>query len=123
MEDVVQPLELARPFEGEDIERLLDDAQSRLVAAGSRQIGQSGGVADVEAAVAEDDLVADVDEGGRQRARLGIGGTKEVKVSRCAVFGPIPGRRANDSISRATGSMTGLATAGRPTCPAGAARR
>ncbi len=34
------------------------------------------------------------------------------KVSRWAVFGPIPGRRANDSMSRATGSMTGLATVG-----------
>ncbi len=33
-------------------------------------------------------------------------------VRRWAVFGPIPGRRANDSMRRATGSMTGLATVG-----------
>src|SRR5206468_2781853 len=31
-------------------------------------------------------------------------------VRRWAVFGPMPGSRANDSISRATGSMSGLAT-------------
>src|SRR5262245_14907389 len=31
-------------------------------------------------------------------------------VSRCAVFGPIPGSRANDSISRATGSISVAAT-------------
>src|SRR5688572_31333545 len=33
-------------------------------------------------------------------------------VNRCAVFGPMPGRRANDSMSRATGSMRGVATRG-----------
>src|SRR3954470_1019607 len=31
-------------------------------------------------------------------------------VRRCAVLGPIPGRRANDSMSRATGSMTAEVT-------------
>ena len=34
------------------------------------------------------------------------------KVSRWAVFGPMPGRRANDSIRRATGSMMGLTMGG-----------
>src|SRR5262245_57522077 len=33
-------------------------------------------------------------------------------VSRWAVFGPTPGSRAKDSISRATGSMSGLDTRG-----------
>ena len=33
VEDVVEALELARPLEGEDVERLLDDAQPGLVAA------------------------------------------------------------------------------------------
>src|SRR6187401_2118897 len=33
-------------------------------------------------------------------------------VRRWAVFGPMPGRRANDSMRRATGSMRGVATLG-----------
>ena len=33
VEDVVEALELAGPLEGEHVERLLDDAQPRLVAA------------------------------------------------------------------------------------------
>ena len=32
MEDVVEALELAGPLEGQDVERLLDDAQAALVA-------------------------------------------------------------------------------------------
>ena len=43
VEDVVEALELAGPLEGEDVERLLDDAQPASVSRpGSRQIGQSG---------------------------------------------------------------------------------
>ena len=67
MEDVVEALELAGPLQGEDVERLLDDAQPGLVAGGVAADRAQRRVADVEAAIAEDDLVADVDQRGRER--------------------------------------------------------
>ncbi len=73
MQDVIEALELRRPLEGEDIERLLDDAQASLVASRVPADRAERRVADVEAAIAEDDLVADIDEGGREDARLGVG--------------------------------------------------
>src|SRR6185503_9600899 len=44
-------------------------------------------------------------------ARASPSGARRMwKVSRCAVFGPIPGRRLNASISFSTGSMSSVAT-------------
>ena len=79
VEDVVEALELAGPLEGEDVERLLDDAQPGRVAARVAADRAERLVADVEAALAEDDLVADVDEGRGQRPRLGIRAPEEVE--------------------------------------------
>src|SRR5262249_61100890 len=64
VEDVVEALELAGPLEGEDVERLLDDAEAAGVAA--RVAADRAGrlVADVEAAPPEHDPVGD----GGQRA-------------------------------------------------------
>ena len=62
-------------LEREDVERLLDDAQAGLIAARIPADGAELLVADVEAAFAEDDLVADVDEGCSQRPGLGIRGS------------------------------------------------
>ena len=89
MEDVVEALELAGPLEGEDVERLLDDAQPRCVAARVAADRAERRVADVEAALAEDDLVADGDERGGQRPRLGVGRAEEV------VGQPLGGLRAD----------------------------
>ena len=78
MEDVVDAAELAGPLEGQDVERLLDDAQPRLVAAGVAADRAQRRVADVEAALAEHDLLADRDERGGERPRLGVRGAEEV---------------------------------------------
>ena len=89
VEDVVEALELARPLEGEDVERLLDDAQAGLVAARVAADRTERLIADVEAAVAEDDLVADVDERRGERARLGVLGPQQVEGQ------PLGGLRAD----------------------------
>src|SRR4029077_9353481 len=62
MEEVVSAPELAGPFEGQHVERLLDDAQAALVATAVAADGAQRRVADVEALLAEDDLVAYRDE-------------------------------------------------------------
>ena len=68
---------------------------------GSRQRAHNAPVADVETPVTEDDLLANGDQRSRQRPRLGVGARRRWNVSRWAVFGPIPGRRANASMRRA----------------------
>ena len=78
MQDVVEALELARSIEGEDVEGLLHHAQPALVTTGVAADRAEGLIADVEADVAEDDLVADGHEGRGQRSRLGIGRAKQV---------------------------------------------
>ena len=62
MEDVIETLELARPFEREDVERLLHHAQAPLVATRVEADRTDRGFADVEAAFAEDHLVTHVDQ-------------------------------------------------------------
>src|SRR4029078_2825138 len=57
VEDVVEALELPGPLQGEHVERLLDHAQARRVAARVATDRAERLVADVEAAVTEDDLV------------------------------------------------------------------
>ena len=78
VEDVVEALELGRALEREDVERLFHDAQPALVPAAVATDRAQLLVADVEAALAEDDLVADVDEGRRQRPRFGVGRAEQV---------------------------------------------
>jgi hypothetical protein len=79
VEDVIAPLELTRPFDGEDVERLLYHAQPRLVAAGIAADRAERLVRDVEAAVAEDDLISDGDERTGQRSGFRVGRAQEVK--------------------------------------------
>ena len=92
VEDVVTAAEGAGPLEGEDVERLLDHAQPVVVARGSRQIGQSGPVADVEAALAEDDLVAHGDERRREGTRLAVGRAQQVVGQPLGGLGPDAGQ-------------------------------
>ena len=78
VEHVVEAAELAGPFEREDVERLLDDAQpasSRARVAADRAERR---VADVEAALAEHDLVAGGDERRGERPRLRVRGAEDV---------------------------------------------
>ena len=89
VEHVVEALELAGPLEGEDVERLLDDAQPACVAGRVAADRAERLVADVEAALAEHDLVADGDERRGQRPRLGVGGAQQV------VGQPLGGLRAD----------------------------
>src|SRR3954447_19736530 len=77
VEDVIAAPELARPLEGEDVERLLDHAQASSVAARVAADRAQRLVADVEALVAEDDLLPHGDERGRERPGLRIGRAEE----------------------------------------------
>ncbi len=88
MEDVVDALELAGPLEGQDVEWLLDDAQPDLIAARVATDRAQRRVADVEAAIAEDDLVAHVDEGGRQRPGLRVRRSQQVVGQSLGGLGP-----------------------------------
>jgi hypothetical protein len=92
MEDVVQALEFAGSFEGEDVERLLNDAQPSLVAARVATDGAQLLVADVEAALTEDDLVPDVDERRGQRPRLRVRCSKQVVGQALRCLRPDPGQ-------------------------------
>ena len=78
MEDVVQASEDAGPLEGKDIQRLLDDAEAERVAAPVPTDRAAWGVADVEADLAEHDLLAHGNQGCGKRARLGILGPEQV---------------------------------------------
>ena len=68
----------AGPLEGQHVERLLDDTQAIVVARGVEADGAQRPGADVEAALAEDDLVADRHERRRERASLRLGGAQQV---------------------------------------------
>ena len=94
VEDVVEALELGGPLEGQDVERLLDDAQPALVPAAVAADRAQLLVADVEAALAEHDLVADVDEGRGERPGLGVGRAEQV------VGQPLGGLRADPGQAR-----------------------
>jgi len=76
VEDVVEALELAGPLQGEDVEGLLDDTQAKDIPGRVAADRAERRVADVEASVAEDDLVADVDEGGGEGSGLGVRGAE-----------------------------------------------
>src|SRR5262245_57201939 len=89
MEDVVQAAELRGPLDGQDVERFLDDAQASLASAGIPTDRAERRVADVEATLAEDDLVADGDEGRGERPRLCVRGPEQV------VGQPLCGLRAD----------------------------
>ena len=92
VQDVIEALELARPLEREDVERLLDDAQARLVAARVPADRAERGVADVEAPIAEHDLVADVDQRRRQRPGLRVGRAQQVVGQALRGLGPDAGQ-------------------------------
>ena len=124
VEDVVEALELARPLEGEDVERLLDDAQPRLVAHRVAADRAQRLVADVEAAIAEDDLVADVDERRGQRPRLRVGGAQQVVGQALGGLGA-DARQARERLDQPRDGLDerGGHRATRPTCPGGGGRR
>ncbi len=75
-------------------------------------------VADVEAPIAEDDLVADVDQRRGQGARLGIGRAQQVEGQALRGLGPDPGQARERFDEPGDGSMTGLTTRAVPTSPA-----
>jgi len=79
LQDVVEAAHDARPLEGQYVERLLDDDQPVAVAALVETDGTARSRGDVEALLAEDDLVAHGHEGGGQRACLALGGSQEVE--------------------------------------------
>ena len=92
VQDVVPAPELPRPLDGEDVERLLHHAHPAVVAAGIAADRAERRVADVEAAVAEDDLVADGDQRAGERAGLRVGGAQEVVGEPLRRLGADPGQ-------------------------------
>lgn len=59
MKNVIEPLELTGPLQGQDVERFLNHAQTGRVPPGVGANGAHRPVADVEAALAENDLFTD----------------------------------------------------------------
>ena len=92
VEHVVAAAELAGPLDRQHVERLLDDAQLAVVAARVAADRAQRGVADVEAALAEHDLVADGDQRARERARLRVGRAKQVERQALGRLGSDPGQ-------------------------------
>src|SRR4029078_551672 len=77
----------------------------------SRQIGQSGASLMLKQRE-QKTTCSRTETSAVARGRASASGAlSRWKGGRWAVFGPIPGRRLNASISLATGSMSGLATA------------
>ncbi len=112
MEHVVATLEGAGALERQHVERLLDDAEAVVVAHRVAAERAEGAGADVEAALAEDDVVAHGDERGRQGSGLRIGRAQQV------VGQPLGGLRsdagqAREGLDEARDRRDGLAHAGR----------
>ena len=123
MEDVVEALELGRPLEREDVERLLDHAQlehvARLVAADRAERR----VADVEAALAEHDLVAHGDERRGERPGIRVGGAQEVVGQALGGLGP-DARQARERLDQASDGFDQRSRhASTVTCPGCAGHR
>ena len=78
VQHVVAAPEGAGPFQRQHVERLLHDAQPGVVPTRVEADGALGAGADVEAPVAEHDLITDRDEGGREGSGLGVGRPKQV---------------------------------------------
>ena len=79
VEDVIQPLELAGPLEGEDVERLFDHAESTAVAPGVAADRARRGVGQIEALVAEHDLLLDPRDRVGELLDLGVGRREHVE--------------------------------------------
>ena len=89
---MVEALELTGPLKGQDVEGLFDDTQPALVPDGIAADRAERRVADVETALAEDDLIPNGDKGGRQLPRLRIGGAEEVEGQPLGGLGSDPRR-------------------------------
>ena len=122
MEDVVCPLELAGPFEGEHVERLFDDTQTGLVTSGITADRTERLVADVEAAVAEDDLVSDGNESGRQSPSLGVLSAQQVERQALGGLRSDAGE-ARECLDEPGDGLDDWAGQGDPTCPGCEGRR
>jgi len=85
---VVAALEGTRSLERQDVQRLLDDAQARVVAHGVGADGAQRSRADIEATLAEDDVVADRDERGREGASFRVRSAQEVVRQPLCGLGP-----------------------------------
>ena len=78
MQHVVEPLELAGPLQREHVQRLLDDAQPRGISAGVGADGTYGLLANIEAALAEHDLLSDRYQRRGEGARFRFGSAQQV---------------------------------------------
>ena len=91
-ENVVEAAELECPLERDDVDRLLDHADHRAVAARVRADGAKLLLREVSAFAAEADARLDLLDGSRKLDGVLRACTRERwKVSRCAVLRPIPG--------------------------------
>jgi hypothetical protein len=78
MEDVIATFEGSRPLDRQHIKRLFDETQARVIAHGIGADGAQRPGADVEAAVTEDDVIPDRDEGRGQGPRLRVWSAQEM---------------------------------------------
>src|SRR5450759_1737324 len=79
MKNVIEPLELTGPLQGQDVERLLNYAQTGRVPPGVGADGAYGPVADVEAALAENDLLTNGNQCCGQGSSFCLRSTQQVE--------------------------------------------
>ena len=116
MQHVIQAVELARGFDGQDVVRLFDHADGRRGRdAGSRQYGHSSPSLMLLQSAQMPRLSLTSISAADSRAASSRGARRTWNASRCADFWPMPGRRLNSSIRRCSGSaksgITGVRTA------------
>ena len=92
VQHVVAAPQDARPLQRQDVERLLDDAQAVVVASGVEADGAPRPGADVEAPVAEHDLVPDRDQRRREGTGLAVRGAQQVVGQPLRGLGPDAGQ-------------------------------
>ena len=105
---MVQPTELVRPLERDDVDGLLDDADDRAVAARVRADRAELLLGQVAAVAAEAHALLHLGDRRRERDRLVRETESRWNVSRCAVRVPIPGSRVSCATRLST---AGLSTA------------
>src|SRR5450759_2017284 len=79
MKNVIEPLELTRPRQGQDVKRLLNHAQTGRVPPGVGADGAYRPVADVEAALAENDLLTNGNQCRGQGSSFCLRSTQQVE--------------------------------------------
>jgi hypothetical protein len=122
VQDVVSTLELAGSVQGEHVQRFLDDAQPALVPTRIAADGTQRLIADVEAALAEHDLIAYGDESRGEASGFGVGRAKQVVGQALSGLWPDP-RESPEGLDEARDRLDERGGHAPFTCPAASDRQ